>query len=190
LEGVAPLRWSLEDVATPLSDAGECECTTDGLDGFMDLTLKFSRAAITSALGTAQHDDELILTLSGSLLDGTPIEGTDCVVIRGHNGGQGDLDDQSPKRKSITSILNRPNPFNASTVITYTLETEGQVCLEIFDVLGRRVTTLVNEFQSPGQHTMAWSGKDNTGSSVASGIYFYRLQSGEMIATRKMVLLK
>jgi hypothetical protein len=156
----------------------------------MDLTLKFSRSAIASALGPVQHGDELVLTLTGRLLDGTRIEGTDCVVIRGHHANHENSSGQTTRRKSITSISNHPNPFNVSTVITYTLETEGEVRLEIFDVLGRHVTTLVNEHQSSGRHTLTWSGKDDAGGPVASGMYFYRLQSGDRIITKKMVLLK
>jgi hypothetical protein len=83
LEGVAPLRWAIEDVATPVgTDAGDCGCTTAGPDGFADLTLKFGRQAIVAALGPVSDGDVLTLRLTANLSDGMPIEGTDCVIIR------------------------------------------------------------------------------------------------------------
>ncbi|NIM97214.1 MAG: hypothetical protein GTO24_03725 [candidate division Zixibacteria bacterium] len=82
LQGVAPIRSSIEDVSTPVSDdLDDCDCTTDGPDGFDDLTLKFWTQEIVAALGPVNDGDEIVLTLTGSLLDGTPIEGQDCVLI-------------------------------------------------------------------------------------------------------------
>jgi hypothetical protein len=95
LEGVAPVRWSIEDVSTPFSsislavdDARQtlsniCDCTTNGPDGYDDLTLKFSTQELVAALGPVNNGDELELTITGSLLDGTTIEGSDCVIIKG-----------------------------------------------------------------------------------------------------------
>ena len=86
LEGVSPLRSNLEDVATPF-DGELCECHELGSDGSEDLTLKFDTQAIVDALGPVNDGDEVVLTLTGELLDGTPIEGEDCAVVI---GGEGD----------------------------------------------------------------------------------------------------
>jgi hypothetical protein len=93
LAGVAPVRSGLEDVATPLDDGDECDCSEDGPDGFTDLTLKFKTQEIVDALvftlGQKEYGlnnaepDILVLTLTGELLDGTPIEGSDCMVLVG-----------------------------------------------------------------------------------------------------------
>jgi hypothetical protein len=83
LAGVAPIRSGYEDVATPLSDANECECSTEGPDGFLDLTLKFETQKIVEAIGEVDDGDELMLELTGVLSDETLIEGSDCVIIRG-----------------------------------------------------------------------------------------------------------
>jgi len=87
LAGVAPLRSSFEDVAAPVSDSNDCNCTTDGPDGFLDLTLKFKTQRIVEAVGDVNDGDVRVLTLTGVLLDPppyeTPIEGADCVLIRG-----------------------------------------------------------------------------------------------------------
>ena len=82
LEGVAPVRWALEDVSTPVSDPqDDCDCTEEGGDGFADLTLKYKNQEIVVKLGEVNDGDELVLTLTGELLDGTTIEGYDCIVV-------------------------------------------------------------------------------------------------------------
>jgi streptogramin lyase len=85
LEGVPPLRWDIEDVATPIADNAEaCECTTEGPDGFYDLGLKFDSQAVVAAIGEVSDGDVLPLLLTGNLRDeynGTAIEGSDCVII-------------------------------------------------------------------------------------------------------------
>jgi hypothetical protein len=87
LMGVSPLRWSLEDVATPfwplLGKADAFDCTEEGPDGYMDLTLKFDHQAIAAALGDVAPGDVLVLQLTGLLHDGTPFIGEDVVVIVG-----------------------------------------------------------------------------------------------------------
>lgn len=83
LEGVSPLRSDIEDVAAPVSNRqDDCDCTTDGPDGFDDLTLKFDTQDIVAALGAVNDGQEVKLTLTGNLNDGTPITGLDCVVIK------------------------------------------------------------------------------------------------------------
>jgi hypothetical protein len=88
LEGVPAIRSNYEDVTRPVMDGLPCECTTAGPDGYMDLTLKFSRPPLALKLwldqGPLVQDQVLSLELTGNLLDGTPISGSDCVVIRGN----------------------------------------------------------------------------------------------------------
>ena len=82
LEGVAPVRSSYEDVAAPVSNgADDCDCTTEGPDGYLDLVLKFDAHEIVAALGGVYDGDVYLLILTGETIAGTPIEGTDCVVI-------------------------------------------------------------------------------------------------------------
>jgi hypothetical protein len=85
---------------------------------------------------------------------------------------------------------NYPNPFNPSTVIGFDLPKPSLVSLDIIDVLGRKVTTLINEHLTAGSKRVQWDGRDNTGAEVASGVYFYRLQIGDHVEVKKMVLLK
>jgi parallel beta-helix repeat protein/predicted outer membrane repeat protein len=80
---------------------------------------------------------------------------------------------------------NYPNPFNAVTVIRYSLPEPADVAIEIYDILGRRIETLVNERQSSGYHQAVWDANDRS-----SGIFFYRIQAADHAETRKMLLLK
>lgn len=85
LEGVAPLRWSTEDVATPFEPftgkEDAYDCTKEGPDGFVDLALKFKTRQVVAALGDVSHGDVLVLKISGTLWDGRPFQGEDVVVI-------------------------------------------------------------------------------------------------------------
>ena len=85
---------------------------------------------------------------------------------------------------------NYPNPFNPATEISFSLPEQTHVNLEIYNVLGQRVITLVNEQMEAGAHEVTWDSKDNDGSSVASGIYLYRLNTDKFSQSRKMMLLK
>jgi len=87
---------------------------------------------------------------------------------------------------------NYPNPFNPFTSIRYQVSGIGNQNVEInvYNVRGQRVRTLLNEHREPGQHSVVWNGRDDSGREVGSGIYFYRMRVGEFTQTRSMVLLK
>ena len=84
---------------------------------------------------------------------------------------------------------NYPNPFNPSTLIPYQLPVAGPVRLEVFNMLGQRVAKLVDAEQSAGVHTARWDGTDAAGRAVGAGVYIYRLSSGGMRVSRRMVLI-
>ena len=87
---------------------------------------------------------------------------------------------------------NYPNPFNAETTIRYHIPSDvhGRTTLRIYNLLGQEVRTLVDERQGPGRYQAIWDGRDRSGGSVSSAVYFYRLTCGEYSLTRKMVLLR
>ncbi|MEW5995339.1 MAG: T9SS type A sorting domain-containing protein [Candidatus Zixiibacteriota bacterium] len=85
---------------------------------------------------------------------------------------------------------NYPNPFNPSTTIEYSLAAQADVRIDILDLLGRVVRVLVNEPMPAGAHTVVWDGKGIDGVTVATGVYFYRITTGEFTEVRKMILLK
>jgi flagellar hook assembly protein FlgD len=85
---------------------------------------------------------------------------------------------------------NTPNPFNPNTVIVFAVPRPAEVRIEVFNVLGQKVKTLSNEFSKAGYKRVEWDGTDDSGSSVASGVYLYRMISGDFSDTKKMLLLK
>jgi hypothetical protein len=181
LEGVGPLRDHYEDVAAPVVDGAVCECTEAGPDGFTDLTLKFRKAEIVEALGEVTPNEIVELTITGQLHDGTDIIGVDCVIIR-HK-----IVEPPAPPVFAGGILGPavPNPFNPATRISYVLPTEGLVRLSIYDVSGRLVERLVAEVQAAGEHIVEWNAV-----GLASGMYFYRIEVGNITETRKMMLIK
>jgi flagellar hook capping protein FlgD len=87
-------------------------------------------------------------------------------------------------------FANIPNPFNPATTIRYEVDRAGPVTVEIFDLSGRLVRTLLSARQEPGPHGVPWNGTDTQDRHVASGVYVVRLQSGERTLSRKIVALK
>lgn len=85
---------------------------------------------------------------------------------------------------------NYPNPFNPRTAITYHLSRPGPVRLEVYNLLGQQVTSLVQGERDSGHHTVEWDGRDASGMEVASGVYISRFTAGELLQTRRMLLLK
>lgn len=85
---------------------------------------------------------------------------------------------------------NHPNPFNPSTTISFYLSSAGSVSLRIYDTRGRLVRSLIDDSKTSGAQTVDWDGTNDHGETVGSGIYFYRLQAGKEVFTRKMTLLK
>ena len=85
---------------------------------------------------------------------------------------------------------NYPNPFNPRTEIWFGLPSDGRVMLEVYDVMGRRVNTLIDDKLSAGTHQVIWDGKNDDGQPVSSGMYFYKLTQGDNVIARKMMMLK
>jgi hypothetical protein len=102
-----------------------------------------------------------------------------------------DADDPDETVPAIYDLAqNFPNPCNPSTTIKYSLETRGFVELSVYNILGRKVRTLVSAEKEVGWHEVMWDGKDDSGDDVSSGIYFYKMSSREYTKTKKMLLLK
>ena len=90
----------------------------------------------------------------------------------------------------LTLYPNYPNPFNPETHITYYLSDAGETELTIYNVTGQKVRNLVKGFQTDGEHSIIWNGTDDNGNSVSSGIYFYKLKSGDIEISKKMLMMK
>jgi hypothetical protein len=127
-----------------------------------------SAAFGTYTLTSNEYGDVFVAKLS----PGTPVE-----------------DEFNPSAASFALSVN-PNPFNPETTIAYTLPAAGSVSLEIYNSRGQLVRSLLLQEQSAGEHSLIWNGKDDSGHSVASGLYLCRIACNGKLETRKMLLLK
>jgi len=87
-------------------------------------------------------------------------------------------------------IGNYPNPFNPETRIAFSTKDNGPVSIDIYNIKGQKVRSLLNENREAGTHNVTWNGKDDNGKNVASGVFFYRMKSGKYSSTKKMILMK
>jgi flagellar hook assembly protein FlgD len=104
--------------------------------------------------------------------------------------GKNFLATNTDAQKSFVLGQNFPNPFNPSTIITYRLNTPAQVRLSVYDITGREVTRLINEFQYAGEYNVKWDSNLNNGQKMASGMYVARLNVNNSSVSRKMLLTK
>jgi hypothetical protein len=123
-----------------------------------------------------------------NMLYATEMAKISCAMLMMTNGNNivNPVPDDEPAIPSgITLYQNYPNPFNPSTTIDYTIPSYGKVSIKVYDMLGREVSELVNEYKTAGKHSVSWNA-----SGVASGIYIYRITINKISTSRKMLLLK
>ena len=100
-------------------------------------------------------------------------------------------DDETWEIPTATTLFdNYPNPFNPSTMFRYALSEDAHVTLRVYNMIGQLVATLVDEPQPTGYRSVVWNGRNDSGASVASGIYIYRITAGAFTATKRMLFLK
>jgi photosystem II stability/assembly factor-like uncharacterized protein len=113
--------------------------------------------------------------------------GDNGTILHTSNGGVTFIDEEQIEEMPTEFLFsqNYPNPFNSSSVIKYSIPKSSQVTLKIFNTLGEELETLVNEEKPVGTYEVNWNA-----ANLPSGVYFYRLQAGSFVQTRKMILLK
>jgi hypothetical protein len=160
----------------------------------------------TVTIFRGNSESEFVAVATKDIKDGNWNSYTDTGVMPGQQydyrlllGGVGVENVWSDTKGSVYSkptpartilLQNAPNPFNPATIIRYDLDKAQDVTLRVFDLTGRLVATLTNKNMPAGRHTVSWNGTDDHGRSVASGMYFYRLETNDSVQVRKMVLLK
>jgi hypothetical protein len=125
--------------------------------------------------------------LASSLYYGQP--GRSCVTIYTTKMASVEASHPLPLVKEI-ELECYPNPFNRNTVISYTLPVGSHVRLEVFNLAGQKITSLVDEIQSPGRRSVMWKGLDDRGQPVSSGIYFCKISSDSLTKAEKIALLR
>ena len=91
---------------------------------------------------------------------------------------------------SFKLFTNHPNPFNPVTTLRYDLPEDAMVNITIYDMMGRKINTLVSSQQTAGFKSIQWDATNNQGQPVSAGVYLYSIQTGQFSQTKKMVLLK
>ena len=108
---------------------------------------------------------------------------TATIIVLGQTGVEDDIEELLPSQLALDQ--NYPNPFNASTTISFAVSAATDARLEIYDITGRLVNTLLDGSVEAGEHSVVWDASD-----YATGVYFYRLETAEKTETRSMALLK
>ena len=202
-----PEDYSVEDIDTstvdiikidneilnlPLSREGPTEIDDYDEDGIIDLMVKFNRQELITLLKEkgVEDRDEVELTVSGDIIGGKSFEGSDIIVVinKGKSSDDSELIAATPK--SFILYQCSPNPFRNATAIIYDLPIETKVKLEIYNLMGQKIATLVDEYQLAGRYNVEWDGKDNKGEELATGFYFYKFEVKDYKATKKMLLLR
>jgi hypothetical protein len=178
LSGGAVLRGNVIDMA------GAGECSSSAPDGYDDLLVKFDSGNVATSGMPLKKGSTVALRLTGKLYDGTPIDGEATVRIVGN---QDDLELAGNTRVDVPTALGSavPNPFNPVTRISYSIARSAYVEIAVYDVRGQLVATLADANRPAGAHTVIWDA-----SRQSSGVYFCRMLTGDVEATRKLLLLK
>ena len=87
-------------------------------------------------------------------------------------------------------LPNYPNPFNPQTTIDYQIPEAGHVTIDIFDLRGQKIRSLINQNINAGYHSVVWDGNDESANPISSGVYLYRILTDEFVNTRKMILMR
>lgn len=152
----------------------------------------FAQRLLQLALNSGENEElarQSLKTLKSSGMEDQQVAYLERIVNRRYGTGQEQVaskqTDEQPIDISKVELSNYPNPFNPSTLITYRVIEEGQVMLEVFDMLGKRVATLVNEEKPAGQHEIRFDA-----GHLSSRIYFYRIRANGFVKTNKLTLIK
>ncbi len=134
----------------------------------------------------------MFATFNGVVTTGGDVYFVDEIKVYEVPGGASAIDDGAidlvPQVFNLGA--NYPNPFNPETTIDFSLEKSDNVTLKVYSITGQLVRTLVNNSMAAGSHQVTFNGQDDLGNALASGVYFYQLQSSENVATHKMILMK
>ncbi len=171
---------------------------TTGNDGIGDIVATFEAdlrglrggSAVVFASGflnPANNNDGATFGLFAALPNGAVVE---LPALGGAlaTGAAKGADNSLPTTFALNQ--NYPNPFNPTTQISFALPEASDVRIDVYNVLGQQVRTLVNSRLAAGMHEVTWDGRSEGGSSVSSGVYFYRLAAGDFSETRKMLMVK
>jgi len=171
------------------NDGGVSWNTVGAITGYPGSSFYYDEYDISSSLDPGQHDYRIGFMFSSDGVQQSGILKIDDIGWAiGPMTGIVDNPDNLPVELALGQ--NYPNPFNPQTNIYFELPSRSDVTLDIFDVLGRKIASLVDEQLDAGSYSVIWDGRDNSGNMASSGIYFYRLSTDLGVRQAKMTLLK
>ena len=154
----------------------------------IQLTGSYSTAGMTTIKPTADLANANQTAFSDENADAMAVTQAESMWDAGTSSM---LDADLPAQYTLSA--NYPNPFNPSTTIDYNVQNAGNVSIVVYDMMGREVKTLINDYVTPklgGDYSITWDGTNNSNSFVATGIYMYRMISNDFVKTSKMTLAK
>lgn len=196
LSTVAIVQVGEEILDPALFREGPTEIGDHDSDGVTDLMVKFDRQALIAILQSLGYEDgdEVELTVAGELITGENFAGSDVInsLDKGKDdeNDDGDNDEGDPDEETLfSSGGGTPNPFTVSTTLTYRLNRESEIQITVYDALGRRVRTLINRSQTPGDYTIIWDGRDDACVRLPQGVYLISLEvDGNAEALTRVIL--
>ena len=193
-QGNANAVWIFQMASTLVTTSGRQVI----LSGSAQASHIFWQVGSSATLGTTSSFKGTIMALAsislltGATLDGRALAQTGAVSLDGNtvtSSGAVTSVEIASTPSVISLSQNFPNPFNPSTKITYSLQKAGTVSLKIYNLLGREVATLVNARQEAGTYAVPFNVSQGT-PGIASGVYFYRLQTGSFVSVKRLVLIQ
>ncbi len=167
------------------------------INGASDMTLKHSSENGVLKVLVYSLEKDIKIPAGAESIFAVPIDGEGSISLieiqlSDYNGNtlEAKIETQPILPVNYSLLQNYPNPFNAATTIFYELPKASQVKLEIFNVLGQKVATLIDDEETAGIHSAVWDGTDESGTNVASGMYLYRITMSDFTSEKKMVMLK
>jgi len=158
---------------------------SDGQFGFMPV---YGADNFTDNVNGVSGGEEITLVVNGEVAEETVTWTTNGDRIEITNLTTAGKNTILPSTYSLAQ--NYPNPFNPETTIDFIVGKAGNVEIAIYNVLGEKIKTLLNEYRGQGNYSVKWYGDTDQGAAAASGVYFYKLTSGAFSEVKKMTLLK
>jgi hypothetical protein len=156
------------------------------LDQSQNFSIEGGESLLYKVIHTAAIDENQQVAITINSNDAFYPSHTVTVTVEARTGN-----DENSNLPVVTALNgNYPNPFNPETSIAFSLKEAGNVKIEIYNIKGQRINTLVNEVRNAGNYSLIWRGTDNNNSKVASGVYFYRMETPGFTDTKKMLLMK
>ena len=183
-------KGMLNDVCFENSNTGFAVGTVDAYspsDSVQGRIIKTTNAGSSWFIDTLFTELYGLTSVSFPVLNTGYAVGSNGVILKTTTGGNllGILPISSLVPKSYSLSQNYPNPFNPSTTIKFNIPNESNVKIAVYDILGNMIQSLVNENMKAGEYKVTWDA-----SNYSSGIYFYKLTSGDFVESKKMILLK